>query len=695
LILDERSPGAGRRLVEILLVALLYHAGARLGFALQSIGTNTSPVWPPSGIGFAALLIIGRGAWPGVFVGALTANVAGFVGGQGLGIAGSASIASFIAVGNTLEAAVGVTLLRRFVTRGDPFQRDRDMWGFFAVVGVCCALAASNGALTVCAGALAPWADFWTIWFTWWLGDATGVLVIGSLLVVWARPFTLPRKVGWWVEALLIGVAFLLVCSVTFGVPVQTRASSLPLTFALLPLFVWCAYRFEHRGATLAIAAASSFSVWATYAGFGPFVLERLNDSLLVLQGFIGVVAITSLMLATVVKERRDAVEAIRESQEFLLQSRKMEAVGRLAGGIAHDFNNLLMVITGHADLIDLGADSTARHDHVQRIQSAVKRGATLVKQLLAYGRKQKLEPTPLDLSELVGDVGQLLQRVLGERVELKLRRPQGALTIHADPGNIERVLLNLSINARDAMPGGGTLTIETRAVDLAPAQTRKWELDPGRYALVSVADTGTGMDDHVRSRIFDPFYSTKEAASGTGLGLATVYGIVRQSGGHIDVESSPGAGSTFLVYLPLPDELDALIDPGKIRTDPGRRKRACGTILLAEDDDDVRGLITAILSGNGYKVLVARTGEEARDLFLAVRDKLVAVVTDVVMPGMSGYELAGWIRERDGAVPILFVSGYSDELAEGQDTVPGSLYLQKPFSARALLDRLGELLGD
>ena len=395
----------------------------------------------------------------------------------------------------------------------------------------------------------------------------------------------------------------------------------------------------------------------------------------------------------------RKAAEETRERltivEEQLRQSQKMEAVGRLAGGVAHDFNNLLTAISGYSDLLlhRLPDDSTLRRD-VEEIRKAGDRAAVLTRQLLAFSRHQVLQPMVLDMNSMVTNMGQMLRRLIGEEIDLATDLDPSLARVKADPGQIEQVLVNLAVNARDAMPDGGRITIATANAKLSPAYAAaNPEVRPGPYVLLSVADTGHGMSDETQAHLFEPFFTAKERGKGTGLGLATVYGIVQQSGGHIRVNSAAERGSTFLIYLPWVEasEDGARAEDRRLlpRPSPGTE-----TVLLAEDEEAVRRLAREILAGNGYKVLEAGNGREALLLSEAHRGEIHLLLTDVAMPKMSGRELTEQIRPLRPDLRILYMSGYTDDaiLLHGflEDGIP---YLQKPFTPDGLARKVREVL--
>jgi signal transduction histidine kinase/CheY-like chemotaxis protein len=391
---------------------------------------------------------------------------------------------------------------------------------------------------------------------------------------------------------------------------------------------------------------------------------------------------------------KRDLTE-VKRLQGQVLQAQKLETVGQLAGGIAHDFNNLLTVINATADLAAADPDANDRlRGELRQIREAGERAAGLTRQLLAFSRKQILQPRILHLGTLVGDMQAMLGRLIGEDVEIVVRPPTDAGHVRADPGQLEQVVLNLVVNARDAMPGGGRLTIETRDVTLDEADAASRGVDRGRYVMLAVSDTGIGMDEATRSRIFEPYFTTKEAAKGTGLGLSTVYGIVSQSGGDIAVFSQPGRGTTFEIFFP---HLDAP-PGGDVRTTttvPGRREIPTGTetVLIVEDEAAVRLLAQRILKAAGYTVLTAADAVAALTL-LAGGGVVNLLVTDVVLPGMSGRDLADRVSRARPEVKILFTSGYTDDAILRHGVLDREVaFLGKPYTVDQLTRKVRDVL--
>jgi two-component system cell cycle sensor histidine kinase/response regulator CckA len=373
-----------------------------------------------------------------------------------------------------------------------------------------------------------------------------------------------------------------------------------------------------------------------------------------------------------------------------------MEAVGRLAGGVAHDFNNLLTAILGYAELLSSSRElSPVSRQSVEMIQKAGRQAAAVTHQLLAFSRKQMLQPRVIDLNALVIDFQKILHRVIGEHIDLKTRPEAANARVKADPNQIEQVILNLGVNARDAMPKGGSLVIRTAEVELdaSAARTQALDLAPGAYVLLEVSDTGKGMTDEVKSRIFEPFFTTKEPGKGTGLGLSTVYGVVRQSGGSVTVLSGPGAGSTFRIYLPL--EIGEL-DQSRPKTVAPLEMpcKTAETVLVVEDEEIVRELVCQVLSDQGYDVLCANNGREGIRMSEEHPGPIQLLMTDVVMPVIGGLELARKLSASRPDMKVLYVSGYSESDISEQGILEEELeFLEKPFTPQVLIRKVREVL--
>ena len=383
-----------------------------------------------------------------------------------------------------------------------------------------------------------------------------------------------------------------------------------------------------------------------------------------------------------------------RQLEGQLRQSQKMEAVGRLAGGIAHDFNNMLTAIAGHAQLLESEFDHTdPLREHVEVIRMATERSAGLTRQLLAFSRKQILQPRVVHLQEVVRQIEPMLRRTIGEDIQVWTEVDPSLDPIYADHSQIEQVLMNLVVNARDAMPEGGRLTITTREANLDDAYFEEHgvAVRSGRYALLSVADTGIGIDPAEQKRIFEPFFTTKPSGKGTGLGLSTVYGIVKQSEGFVWVYSEPGIGTTFKVYLPIQTERVSDAEP-EVSVPPLKRGEAC--ILVVEDDRSVRRLVARVLERAGYSVVSAAGGQEAARLATEISGNIDLLLTDVVLPTMSGRAVATMVGEHHPQARVLFMSGYTDEAIVHHGVLDrGTHFLEKPFTPRVLLTRVQQLL--
>ena len=390
-------------------------------------------------------------------------------------------------------------------------------------------------------------------------------------------------------------------------------------------------------------------------------------------------------LIAEDITERRQLEEQFRQVQ-------KMEAVGRLAGGVAHDFNNLLMVINGYTEvLLQKPTADTDMRQKIKSIQQAADRAAALTRQLLAFSRKQLLELKVVDLNAVITDMERLLRPLIGENIELVTFLSPDASQARADASQLEQVLMNLVVNARDAIAESGKITIESSNVEVRPNMAEPWYIQPGRYAVISVRDTGHGMDRETLLRVFEPFFTTKEKGKGTGLGLSTVYGIVKQSNGYVFAESQVGVGTTFYVYLPrAEDTLEEIIPALKQEAEKGGSE----TVLLVEDEDSVRELVQVTLSARGYKVLEAANGEAALQMAVAEPGPIEILVTDVMMPGMGGRELAKRLCIMRPDMRVLYLSGYTeDAVAAPGGLGPGTAFLQKPFTLQSLAKKVREVL--
>lgn len=403
-------------------------------------------------------------------------------------------------------------------------------------------------------------------------------------------------------------------------------------------------------------------------------------------------VAARTAELAQTVDELRREIARREEVERELVQSQKMEAVGRLAGGVAHDFNNLLTVILGYGEILreQLQSDPEAL-ESADEILRAGQRASTLTSQLLAFSRRQIAVPRVIDLNQAVEQMERMLRRVIGEDIELIIRTTPELGAIVADPSHLDQVIMNLAVNSRDAMPDGGKLILETANVSFTDKYVGKHlNIQPGSYVMLAVSDTGTGMDEATQSRIFEPFFTTKGQGKGTGLGLSIVYGIVRQAGGEIMVYSEPGHGTVFKIYFPAADQ----VPEQSAEVGETRRDRGTGTILLVEDEDQVRSLTSSILSRHGYRVLTAASGAEALQIAREHSEPIHLLLTDVVMPGMNGGALAQEMRRLRPEIRILYMSGYTDASITGEAAFAGDVaYIEKPFTSAALQEKVHEAI--
>ena len=448
---------------------------------------------------------------------------------------------------------------------------------------------------------------------------------------------------------------------------------------------------------------AAIFGGWGFMSGQNVASVEALLDAQRRETRLVAATALFAFLFAMtcwqtirLIRERtrtRQAQAELRESQERYIQAQKLESIGRLAGGVAHDFNNLLTVINGYSE-IALGklADSDPLRAPINEVRKAGERAAQLTQQLLAFGRKQVIRPRPVDLNSVVQECEKMFSRLVGEDIDLTNRLSQQPAMVLADPSQIHQVLMNLVVNARDAMPDGGRLLIETALVEIDAARAAgRAEITPGPVVRLSVSDTGHGMDERTREHIFEPFFTTKGLAEGTGLGLATVYGIVKQSHGWIDVYSSPGKGARFEIFLPRIAAEAAIAKP---TTSQGAPARGSGTVLVVEDEAEVRAFAASALASYGYRVLEAADGHDALALLDRHTTPVHVLLTDVVLPGMNGRELADRIRASRPEIAVVYTSGHTDDVIAHRGVLDHDVaYLPKPYTAEEVAAKIRETL--
>jgi len=785
----------------VLLVAA-YFVVAKLGLRYASIGPSISPVWPPTGLAIAALVLLGLRYWPAVFVGAFLANATTDI---------PILAALGMACGNATEATLAAYLLRR---RHGPHVSFDDLGSVRTLVGIAAPLgtlvSAGVGVTTLVITSVIPARDVLSALGLWWAGDYLGALVVTPVLLTWSSVSRVRTTEPGALELLLVVMGAVLAAAVIFGnliSPAFLQPAQYP--YLLFPFVIGAALRFGPRGATLLTLTVALLAVAYTARGGGPFVMRTIPSTDFALLIYVGVLAITGLFMSPAIARRLNAEGALREAHDHLQavinssplaiytvdadgavrswnpaaetlygwsaaevigsplamiapdqanhaeirervfrgeslrgiettarktdgtpvtvslaaaplhnasgrvagtmliaadltemrrlevqyrQAQKMEAVGRLAGGIAHDFNNLLTAILGTTGLLleDVGLDPRTRLD-VQEIEKAAKRAAGLTRQLLVFSRQQVLEPRILDLNAVVRDVERMLGRLIGEDVELHTKLAAAVGAVQADPGQLQQAIVNLVVNARDAMPSGGRVTIETADVDLDSHQPDARTPTPaGKYVLLAVHDTGVGMDAATKARLFEPFFTTKEPGRGTGLGLATVYSIVKQSGGYIWAYSELGHGTTFKIYLPRVADTP---EKGALPT-PATLAVGSETVLVVEDQAEVRELTTRILEARGYTVLAAENAGDAMQVAEHYLKRIDLLLTDVVMPGVNGRELALRLGAQRRDIKVLFVSGYTGEAIRRHGLLElGAAFLQKPFSPDSLARKVRDVL--
>jgi len=486
------------------------------------------------------------------------------------------------------------------------------------------------------------------------------------------------RRVGWWLFGAFVAQALLcLAQSPGTGLAIPVRAGVFYVVIALLLLIAMAQIEGLQRKRLLLEAEQQlarcqlEQSVRAKTAD-----LVRVNED-----------------LRQEIARRHEQEQALKASEEQLRQAQKMEAIGQLAGGVAHDFNNLLTVMQGYLDLLLAGQHDATTKQHLNQVLAAAQRAASLTRQLLAFGRRHTIRLEPVNLNAIIGNLAKMLSRVIGEDITLRNQLEPHLEPVCADAGMMEQVIMNLVVNARDAMPKGGTLTMATRLCDIAAAHARlHQDARAGSFVCLSVCDTGCGMAPEVVSHLFEPFFTTKDVGKGTGLGLATVYGIIRQHSGWVEVTSAVGRGSEFRVYLPC-----ARTAAPKVPGEPAPAKELGGkqTVLLVEDEEAVRNLAGVILTGHGYKVIEADCGATALELWQKRAGEIDVVVTDMVMPGgISGRDLAERLRQSRPGLGVVFTSGYSPSRA-GQDKqlLKGLRFLPKPYNAETLLSAIRQEL--
>jgi PAS domain S-box-containing protein len=806
-----RFPSTASYAFEIVALAAVYYAAARLGLRYASIGQSISLVWPPTGLAIAALILLGQRAWPGIAAGAFLANA---------GTPVPLATAAAMAAGNTLEAVVAVALLTR--RAGSPLRLDAMMTVRALVLSAAPAgalVSAIIGVTALVAGGALPGTAFASAAAVWWTGDLLGALIVAPLLLAWLTAPTSTHSVRGTLEVVLLCLGTVLAAELGLGhlLPVPALLRRLDYLYLLFPFAVWAALRFGSRGASLMTFVIAVVAVWRTVTGGGPFNTDSGGGTLFAVGCYLAIVAVTGLLLAAAVThERETATEVLRRrdeqlrvaldaaqmgvwfwsatdnrltwddtlrrmyglapddrvagyedfisrvhpddrefvetsvrralseggrldyqfrivlpdgrvrwiadlgsvlpgkdgqpagmtgtcqdvtdrrtAEEQLQLAHKMESVGRLAGGVAHEANNQMSVVMSAADFILARTDlPPAVRADAEYIRRAAERTAAVTAQLLAFSRRQVLRPQVLGVNAVLERFRPVLQRTLGEDCPVTLLLDPGLGPVRADPGQLEQVLLNLAINARDAMPRGGRLSVETASVELTERSAMAAHgvrVRPGRYVQLAVSDTGHGMDKATLAHAFEPFFTTKGVGQGTGLGLATVYGIVKQSDGYVWAYSEPGQGTTIKLYLPVTESAPELA-ANEAASAPAAEGEL---VLVVEDEAQVRTIAARALTEAGYRVVEAETGARALELLGGNGDRPALVLVDVVMPGLSGSELALELAQVVPGVPVLFTSGYTDgEILRRGLLEPGAAFLAKPFSPEGLVRAVRARIG-
>jgi signal transduction histidine kinase len=494
------------------------------------------------------------------------------------------------------------------------------------------------------------------------------------------------------------GAALMLVAlasaQLMFGLWGFFAAQNVPIAFVFFPIVGWAGLRFGARGAATLVALIAAFALAIATMGIGPFAAFPPMFTYLLLFVFLSMSSLSGQLLAAIMAERDEAMTKRLVLEEQLRHSQKMEAVGRLAGGIAHDFNNLLTAIIGYTEIVLHTLDpKDDRRADAEEIGRAAMRAADLTRQMLAFSRRQVLQPKIIDLNTALRKVEPMLRRMIGEDIVMTVNGRAEHPHVRVDPGQVEQVVMNLVVNARDAMPKGGRLTVETLDATLDDAAVADIpDARPGDYVLLSVSDTGIGMPPEVRARIFEPYFTTKEVGKGTGLGLSTAYGIVRQSDGHIAVASELGMGTTFRIYLPRSEA------PQPVAADAGGERMPEGSehILLVEDDSSVRRLSKELLVRLGYSVTEAASGRAGLALGSDDTRHYDLALCDVILGDMSGPAVVEALRALRPTIRVLYMSGYTDEAIVKTGVLEeGKPFLQKPFTPLQLAKKVREVLDE
>jgi signal transduction histidine kinase/CheY-like chemotaxis protein len=695
--------------VQLSAVGVIYYLIARLALDIASIYPSATAISPPAGFAFAAVLVAGYRVVPAIFAAAFFFYA----------LASGPSFAAAAAAGDALEAFAGCFLVNNLAAGRNTFAAPAGIAKFVWIAVFAAAIGATVGASVgggvivdvdaIVSGGIEAlglpdnidWGKFGALWFPRWLGDLAAMLMITPVLVLWTTER--PRSFDGWplLESTVIFAATVTFAVFAFGPLMSEMPSRAALgVLAILPL-LWAALRRGPRDTATAALILSGVVLWGAISGRGLFAPGLHEELLTLLLMFLIGITVPSMALAADVALRRrtdrvlrDARLELGQAREQFAQAQKMEAVGQLTGGVAHDFNNLLTVIVGNLDIAQRYLESLSEGpaERLRRVLNNAMRGAqratTITQRLLVFSRKQPLDPKPLSINALLDGLTDFLRRSLGETVALDIVAADGLWQVEADPIQLEAAILNLAVNARDAMSEGGKLTIATSNSFLDEEHCRQHEeLVPGEYVQIAVTDTGTGMSKDILERVFEPFFTTKQAGQGTGLGLSQVSGFVKQSAGHVEIDSKPGEGTTVKIYLPRV--------PGEVRDDRTTPREAAAadaaqTILLVEDDHDVRAYVVEILRELHFRVLEAHDADSALGIVDRNDVAVDLLLTDVVLPGMNGRQLAEEMKSRQPGTKVLYMSGYSrDAIVDQGRLEPGVEVMQKPLTREVLADRI------
>jgi signal transduction histidine kinase len=687
--------------IQLSAVGAIYYFIARFGLDLASVHPSVTVISPPAGFAFAAVLVGGYRVVPAVFAAAFLVYVLSH---------GPSYVAAAAGAGNALEAFVGGFLVNRLAAGHDAFATPTGIakfaWIaiFAAAVGATVGVSINEDLLTSSLADNAVWGKFAAVWFPWWFGDLAAVLIITPVLVLWTTDRPRSCDVRPLLESIAIFAATGILGVVIFSPLMAEMPNRAPLgVLVILPL-LWVALRRGPRDTATTALILLGFVLWGAIFGGGPFTPSMHEESSTILLMFTIGIAMPSMALAADVALHnrsesmlRDARRELGQAREQFAQAQKMEAVGQLTGGVAHDFNNLLTVIVGNLDIAQRHLESWTEGpaERLRRVINNAMRGAqratTITQRLLAFSRKQPLDPKLLNVNTLLIGLTDFLRRSLGETVALDIVVADGLWQVEADPIQLEAAVLNLAVNARDAMSEGGKLTVATNNCVLDEEYCRHHEdLVAGEYVQIAVSDTGTGMSKDVLERVFEPFFTTKLVGQGTGLGLSQVHGFVKQSRGHIQIDSKPGEGTTVKIYLPRM--------LGEFRDDQTAQRETTAniaqTILLVEDDHDVRAYAVEILRELHFRVLEAHDAESALGIVDRNDVQVDLLLADVVLPGMSARRLEEELRVRQPGIKVLYMSGYSrDDIVHQGRLDPGVELMQKPVTQEVLAERIRAVL--